>query len=70
MIPYKSNESVIQTSKYSNISRFQNLWKIGQTNKSTGNLIMNKFSYNSNAIWGHEETCLSSVILSSVLSQS
>ena len=27
-------------------------WKIGKTNKSTGNKIMNKFSYNSNAIWG------------------
>ena len=31
----------------------------------SGNQIMNKFSYNSNAIG----TCLSSVILSSVLSQ-
>ena len=38
--------------KYLKIPESNYFWKIGKTNKSTGNQIMNKFSYNSNAIWG------------------
>ena len=44
----KRSKKAIQICKYSNISRIQNL-----TNKSTGNQIMNKFFYNSYAIWGN-----------------
>ena len=38
--------------KYLKIPESKYFWKIGKTNKSTGNQIMNTFSYNSNAIWG------------------
>ena len=37
--------------KYLKIPESNYFWKIGKTNKSTENQIMNTFSYNSNAIW-------------------
>ena len=37
--------------KYLKIPESNYFWQICQTNKSTGNLIANQFSYNSNAIW-------------------
>ena len=38
--------------KYLKIPESNYFWKRGTTNKSTGNQIKNKFSYNSNAIRG------------------
>ena len=41
-----------QTSYKQSLPESNYFLKIGKTNKSTGNQIMNKFSYNSNAIRG------------------
>ena len=57
-IPYQDSILPLQSFKnlwlfkYLKIPESKYFWKIGKTNKSTGKQIMNKFSYNSNAIWG------------------